>query len=80
MSLFGNLKDDGARLNDHSKMILEELTETARSWNRQGYDGRAIFVALSVLRHYYYKLGIKQLGPSYMQTLDVQARELSEKI
>ncbi len=77
---FGNLKDDSQRLNNHTKAILEELSEMIKVWQKQGFDSRAIYSGLAIMHQYYGTLGNKRLGDSYMIALESEAHKLSNEM
>ncbi len=80
MSQFGNLKDDNKRLNEHTRYVLEQLTELTNRWNKEGADARAIYSALSVMHEYYYRLGLPKLGAGYMSRLEAEASKIAKAL
>lgn len=80
MGDFENLKDDNSRLNEHTKAIVEQLSEQLTDWTKHGYDGRALYTALSVFHDYYYRLGKDKLGQDYMNALEEQAAKLAREL
>ena len=80
MSQFGNLRDDQKRLNEHTRYVLEQLTELTRKWNKEGADGRAVYSALSVMHEYYYRLGLPKLGAGYMSRLEAEASKIAKAL
>jgi hypothetical protein len=74
---FGNLRDNSDRLNMHTKLVLDELTEMIRVWQKQGIDSRAIYSGLAVYHQYYGAMGAKRTNEGYMIALESEAHKLA---
>jgi hypothetical protein len=80
LSRFANLKDDNRRLNEHTKYVMEQLTEMTDKWLREKVDARAIYAGLSTMHEYYYHLGLPKLGAGYMTRLEAEASKMAKAL
>ena len=78
--LFPNLRDDSARLNEHTKLVIEELDRTIKDWVKSGVDARAILAGLQTFAIYFQKNGDKRLGQAYMTALYIQSEKLADEL
>lgn len=78
--VFGNLKDDNERLNDHTKIVLQELALFTKTMQKAGVDSRAVYSGLAIFHEYYGKLAIDRLGESYVLALETQSHKLANEM
>jgi hypothetical protein len=78
--VFGNLKDDNARLNEHTEICLEELSYLTQKWQRAKIDARAVFASITTFKNYYEVFARKRLGDNYVMALEAQASKLSDEM
>jgi hypothetical protein len=77
---FTNLKDDNERLNDHTEVVLQELSLFTKRMQKADIDSRAVFSGLAIFKNYYEALSRQRLGDQYTLALEVQSQKLSDEM